>query len=69
MAIVEAKVKPERLKDDREAYRRYWWQHAEKRVDLWSTIAGLERVLVIHRSHNMSRSPFSPSGMVYSHRL
>lgn len=34
MAIVEAKVKPERLVNNRESYRRYWWHFAEKRAEL-----------------------------------
>ena len=52
MAIIEAKVKPERMKNNREIYRRYWWQYGEKRVELWDAIAGLERVVVISRVGN-----------------
>ncbi len=53
MAIVEEKVKPERMKNNREGYRRYWWQYAEKRPGLVAAIAGLERVLVnpLYGSH------------------
>jgi hypothetical protein len=28
MAIVEEKVKPERMKNNREGYKRYWWQYS-----------------------------------------
>lgn len=49
MAIVEEKVRPERMRNNREAYRRYWWQYGEKRVDLCHAIAELERVLAIPR--------------------
>ncbi len=34
LAIVERKVKPQRDKDNRASYRNYWWQFAEKRVEL-----------------------------------
>ena len=30
LAIVETKVKPTRMTDNRESYRRFWWQYAEK---------------------------------------
>ncbi|MEO0987901.1 MAG: DNA methyltransferase [Cyanobacteria bacterium J06639_14] len=46
MAIVEEKVKPKRLQDKRATYRKYWWQYAEKRVDLFKAIASCDRVLV-----------------------
>ncbi len=32
LRIVEAKVKPKRLTDNRESYRRYWWQYWRKNV-------------------------------------
>ena len=34
MAIIEDKVRPGRSKDNRASYRVYWWQFAEKRLDL-----------------------------------
>ena len=43
--IVEQKVKPERLKDKRENYRKYWWQFAERRPGLTSAVAGRTRIL------------------------
>ncbi len=69
MAIVETKVKPNRLLDNREAYRRYWWQYAEKRADLSAAIAGLERVLVIARVGQQAAFTFLPGGTVYSEQL
>ena len=47
MAIVEEKVKPKRLTDKRASYRKYWWQYAEKRVDLFKAIAHCDRALII----------------------
>ncbi|HFE45658.1 MAG TPA: hypothetical protein ENJ18_09220, partial [Nannocystis exedens] len=45
MAIVEAKVKPERMKNKRASYRRYWWQYAEKRSELVTATRDFPRVL------------------------
>jgi len=49
MALVADRVRPERLRNNRESYRRYWWQHGEKRVELWRAIDGLELVLALSR--------------------
>jgi Eco57I restriction-modification methylase/MmeI, target recognition domain len=69
MAIVEQKVKPQRLTDNRESYRRCWWHYAEKRGELYRTIAELERVLVISQVTQHVAFAFLPAGMVYAHRL
>ncbi len=69
MLIVEAKVKPRRLKDNRESYRRYWWLFAEKRADLQVAVRGLERVLVIARVGQTGAFTFLPAGTVYSEQL
>ena len=68
LAIVEAKVKPARMKDKRVSYRKYWWQYAEKRVDLYTTIAGLEQVLVISRIGNAFAFTFLPFGTIYNEK-
>ncbi len=70
MAIVEEKVRPQRLADNRASYRRYWWQFAEKRSELQDAIAGLGRVLVT----NCAATPhlalvFQPADIVFSHKL
>lgn len=44
--IVERKVLPDRLTDNRENYRRFWWQYGERRPGLYRAIDGLPRVLV-----------------------
>jgi hypothetical protein len=46
--IVRNRVKPERDRDNRDAYRDRWWQFAEKRVDLYSAIATQDHVLVVN---------------------
>lgn len=52
MRIVEAKVKPERIKKDAVKYPRMvneWWKHWNARPELRSAVAGLSRVLVVCR--------------------
>ena len=68
LAIVEDKVKPARMKDKRVSYRKYWWQYAEKRVDLYTTITGLEQVLVISRIGNAFALTFLPFGTMYNEK-
>jgi hypothetical protein len=48
LEIVRQKVLPIRLTDNRELYRRHWWQYAEKRVDLYYATRKLGRVLAIN---------------------
>ena len=65
MAIVEDKVKPVRMSDNRKAYRDRWWQFAEKRSNLYSTIAGMGRVLVSCRVTKYVVHSLVPTGYVY----
>ena len=44
--IVEERVKPERMRNNREGYRKYWWQFAEKRSELQQVINSLNRFVV-----------------------
>jgi hypothetical protein len=67
--IVERLVKPEREKNNRKVYRDRWWHYGEKRPDLYATIAGLDRVIVVVRVSAFHSVSFAPSGIVYSDRL
>jgi hypothetical protein len=67
--IVEEKVKPERMKNNRKVYRDRWWQFAEKRPELHRTIAGMERVLTCAQTSRMWEPEFVPLGIVYSHTV
>jgi hypothetical protein len=69
MRIVEAKVKPERLKNNREIRRRYWWRFGETTPALRAAIAGLERVLVTPLTSTHIAFAFLPARMVFSHNL
>jgi hypothetical protein len=62
MSIVESKVRPAREHDNRATYRRYWWQFAEKRVELRAAIHQLEQTLVLSRvSHHLHWARLSPN--------
>ncbi|MFP5504431.1 MAG: Eco57I restriction-modification methylase domain-containing protein [Candidatus Sericytochromatia bacterium] len=71
MAIVEAKVKPDRLKLGRDKYVRLWWQHGEIRHGMEKAIADadLSRVLALSRVSSHHVATFLPTGMVYAETL
>ena len=69
LAIVEAKVKLERMKVKRQAHRLRWWQYGDKRPALYQAIGGLDRVLTNSQISAMLQFAFLPSNMVYSHAL
>jgi hypothetical protein len=58
------------LLGNRELYRRLWWQHAEKRIELYLAIEGMNRVLAINCGATPHMSfTFLESGMVYANTL
>ncbi len=72
--LVERLVKPERTRkrengDFQLRYPLYerWWQYGEKRPELYATITGLERVLVVAATSRTLAFCHVPSGLVYSH--
>ncbi len=69
LAIVEERVRPERERNNRKAYRDYWWHYGEKRSELQTAIAGLDRVLAISQVTQHVTFAFLPANMVYAHRL
>jgi hypothetical protein len=69
MGIVERKVKPGRLAQNREIRARYWWRFGETCPALYAAIAGCERVLVVARvSETASMASVFP-GKVFSEQL
>lgn len=42
-------VKPERAQNNREAYRKYWWRHAEARVAMRQALSNLRRYIATVR--------------------
>jgi len=70
MSIVEEKVKPARLKQNREIRARYWWRFGETTPALLRAIEPLDRVLVTGCgvATHMCFS-FQPSNTVFAHVL
>jgi hypothetical protein len=69
MAIVEAKVRPERMAQNDRGAQEKWWQFIRTRPELHAAIAGLERVLVISQTSRTVAFTLVPTRMVYSHKL
>ena len=69
LAIIEERVKPERMKVKRQAHRLRWWHYGDKRPALYAATAELERVLVNSQISARVQFAFLPSEMVYSHAL
>ena len=69
MAIVERKVKPDRMKNNRESYKRYWWQYAEKRGELSEILSSSERVVAISRVGNCIAYVFANPRAVFAESI
>lgn len=75
MKIVEEKVKPERAISTRLSKSAHgqraiiWWQHYHRAKDLYSAIAGLERVLVIPQTSNVQALAFLPTNFVFAQTI
>lgn len=69
MAIVEAKVKPSRLAQNREIRARYWWRFGETTPALFRAIAGLDRVLCCSLHSKDLSFAFLSAKSVFSHAL
>jgi hypothetical protein len=69
MAIVERKVKPGRLAQNREIRARYWWRFGETTPALQAAIVGCERVLAIALTSQFVFCSRVPATQVFSHSL
>ena len=69
MTIAEERVKPERMKVNRQVRRDRWWQFGDRQPALYSTIASLDRVLVTPQTSNVQCLTFLPSRMIFGHTL
>lgn len=63
---VRKTVKPERDRNNRESYRKYWWQFAEKRPALTAALELLPRCLVCSRVSKWCVFAFQPTDRVFS---
>jgi hypothetical protein len=66
LEIIERLVKPDRLEDNRESYRRNWWRYAERRGKLYSAVTGLPRVLALSRVSPLLMLSQLPTGIIYA---
>ncbi len=64
--IVEEKVKPERSLNNDKNLRERWWLYKRPTVALYSTITGMERVLVVPRVSKYMICAWEPRGIIYS---
>lgn len=76
MALVERKVRPDRESSlakawskDKEKRAKNWWQFSRTAKDLYSTISGLDRVLVVPMVATHLSFVFQPADIVFSHKL
>jgi len=69
LGLLRTRVKPERDKQKRDAYRNYWWQYAEKQSALYEGLKALERVLVNTRTGAHMAFTFLPTTYVYAQSL
>ena len=69
LAIVEERVKPERMAQNDKIGRSRWWQFLRPRPDLHAAISDLERVLAISRIGQHAAFMFLPNHTVYSESM
>ena len=74
IAIVRTRVKPDRdrLREDTGPGahgKKWWWQFQHPRRELYTAIAGLERVLAVGRVGQHASFTFLKAGMVFSEQL
>ena len=66
MHLVEERVLPKRLLEKRDAYRKYWWRHGERRVELYKRLATIESVFACSQTSKYRCFAKMPARIVYS---
>jgi Eco57I restriction-modification methylase/MmeI, target recognition domain/MmeI, N-terminal domain len=69
MRIVEKKVRPQRMKDNRDVRKRYWWRFAETTPALVAATQGLHRTLICSRHQPHWSTTFLNPASVFSEAL
>ena len=72
MAIVEERVKPERVAKDGKKYPRMvyqWWKYWNSRPNLNAAVADLERILAISRIGDSFAFTILPNGMICNEKI
>lgn len=68
-AIVEARVKPERVRVKAESCREYWWRYERSRPELSALLRGMRRVLANSNVSAHLGLAFLPTDWVYANTL
>lgn len=71
LAVVRERVKPERDRNNRAAYRRYWWRFAEPRSSMRQALLGLDRYAAVAATGKRTLfvwcdPSWCPSNLVYA---
>ncbi len=69
MSRVDSLVRPIREKNNREAYRAYWWRYAEARPGLMSAIKGFDCVVVMAAVSRTVMPTMVETGQVFSDKV
>jgi hypothetical protein len=69
LAIVERKVKPARLAQNREIRSRYWWRHGETCPALYSAVTANLSVLAVAQTSKYKAFTFLGKDYVYDQKL
>ena len=69
LAIVEDKVKPDRLAQKDLGAKEIWWRYLRTRPELHAAIAGMVRALVISQTSRTGAFSFLSTNMIFSHKL
>jgi hypothetical protein len=62
-------VRPEREAKAENIARRYWWRFARYRGEMYRSIAGLDRVIVITLVSKVVMPVMVPTGQIFAHKL
>ena len=67
LAIVEQRVKPERMKVNRQVRRTRWWQFGDRQPALYAAIDGLNRTLINSQVSAHHQFAMVPTNSVFAH--
>jgi hypothetical protein len=69
LSVLEARVKPERLKQNDEGGRIYWWRFLRPRPELNQAMSGLNRALVTGQTSKHRTFCFMPCNLIFDQKI
>ena len=66
LELLRTKVKPERDRNNRDNYRKFWWQFGESRPGLQAALSSIEKCLVASRVSKHLCVAFQPTDRVFA---